>query len=601
MTSTLASVEVLGHVPEDLYSSWSPSLSPDAERVAFVSDRGGQPQVWLRALQGGPLTPVPLQECRVTAVSWSPTGEWLACTVAPLGGSRLEIWVVRPDGSGARSVAGPSTGTALLAGGRSRGWTDAGDLVVTETITTSQVLRIRPDTEERVVLHEAPLTTALDVTPDGRCLLVRRGPRGARELLVVSEDAHCCVVTAPGEGSSELGCLSPDGSTVYARTDAASELAELMAGDLVVGRTDGELEEVALSGDGRVAALTWNVGGGISALTLLDVATGRETEVVTLPRHVVHGCSLSHDGRTLVLTAEGPTDPKGVWYGASGTELTALSSPGRGTLRASRGASVPGIDPEEVVAPALHQVHSADGTPITGWLYRPPGVGQLPTMVWLHGGPEAQERPTYNSLFQSLLAQGVAVFAPNVRGSSGFGRSFRNADDGPGRYGAFEDVAACAAYLVEAGIATPGRLGISGRSYGGYLTLAMLTRYPDLFRVGVSVCGMSDLHTWYATTEPWIAAAAVTKYGDPVRDAALLEDLSPMHSLDRLRAPLLLIHGSDDTNVPVTESVQVAAALRSLGVPHELLVFDGEGHELLATANRVAFVQATRQWVLDHL
>lgn len=99
----------------------------------------------------------------------------------------------------------------------------------------------------------------------------------------------------------------------------------------------------------------------------------------------------------------------------------------------------------------------------------------------------------------------------------------------------------------------------------------------------------------------WIAAAAVTKYGDPVRDAALLRDLSPMHALDRLRAPLLLVHGSDDTNVPVGESEQVAAALRSLGVPHQLLIFEGEGHELLTTANRVAFVQATRQWVVDHL
>ncbi len=600
MTSTLVSVEAHGHVPEDLYASWSPSLSPDAERVALVSDRGGQPQVWLRELQGGPLTLVPLLDCRVTAVSWSPTGEWLACTVAPLKGSRLEVWVVRPDGSGARLVGGSLRGTALLAGGRSRGWTDDGALLLTETAATSQVLLVRPDTGERFLLHEGLLTIALDVTPDGRCLLVRRGPRGARELLALCDGAPRCVAPA-GEGSSELGCLSPDGTAVYARTDAVSELAELVCGELVVRRADGELEEVALSGDGSVAALTWNVGGGVSALTLLDTATGRQTEVAELPRHVVHGCGLSHDGRTIVLTAEGPTDPKGVWHGASGSRLTALSSSGRGTLHASRGASVAGIDPEEVVAPALHRLRSVDGTEITGWLYRPAAVGPLPTMVWLHGGPEAQERPTYNSLFQSLLAQDIAVFAPNVRGSTGFGRSFRNADDCGGRYGAFDDVAACAGYLVDAGIAAPGRLGISGRSYGGYLTLAMLTRCPELFRVGVDVCGMSDLQTWYATTEPWIAAAAVTKYGDPVLDAGLLADLSPLQAMDRLRAPVLLVHGSDDTNVPVGESEQVAAVLRALGLPHQLLVFDGEGHELLATANRVAFVQATRQWILDHL
>lgn len=251
--------------------------------------------------------------------------------------------------------------------------------------------------------------------------------------------------------------------------------------------------------------------------------------------------------------------------------------------------------------PTLHRLTSSDATPISGWLLRPEVAGPVPTFIWLHGGPEAQERPVYNSLFQTLLAQGFAVFAPNVRGSAGFGRTFRSADDGAGRYGAFADVAACAAYLIETGIAASGRIGVGGRSYGGYLTLAVLTRFPELFAVGVAVCGMSDLETWYATTEPWIGAAAVSKYGDPVRDRELLADLSPMHTIDRLRSPLLLVHGADDTNVPATESIQVAKALCSRNAPHRLMLFEGEGHELLATANRVQFVQATLDWLIAHL
>jgi len=600
MTSPVVTGELHGHVPEDLYASWSASLSPDASQVAFISDRGGYPQVWLRALPGGPLSCVPLHG-RVTAVSWSPTGEWLACVLAAPGASRQEVWVARPDGSGARLVAGAAPVTATLAEGRSRGWTADGALVLTEMGTTSQVLRILPETGERLVLSEGVLTTALDVTPDGESLLLRRGPRGARDLLVVCGAAERCVIEAAGGGSSESGCLSPDGSTVYACTDVDSELAHLIAGNLDVGRPDAELDEIALSGDGRLAALSWNVRAGMSALTLLDLTTGHQTEITPLPRDVIHGVGLSHDGRMLVLTAEGPTDTKGVWWAQAGSTLAPLSSPARGRLHASRGASVSGVDPDEVVAPRLHRLGSSDGTEITGWLYRPPRVGRLPTVMWLHGGPEAQERPVYNSLFQSLLAEGVAVFAPNVRGSSGFGRSFRSADNGSRRYGAFQDVAACASYLVDAGIADPGRLGIAGRSYGGYLTLATLTRYPELFRVGVDVCGMSDLHTWYATTEPWIAAAAVTKYGDPARDAELLTDLSPMQSLDRLCAPLLLVHGSDDTNVPVSESLQVDELLQWRTVPHRLVIFEGEGHDLLTTDSRVAFVQATLGWILEYL
>jgi len=600
VTSSVATGKLHRHIPEDLYSSWSPSLSPDADRVAFISDRGGHPQIWLRALPGEALTCVPL-EGRVTAVSWSPTGEWLACLLAAPGASRHEAWVVRPDGSGARLVAGGAPGTASLARGRSGGWTADGALVLTETSTTSRVLRIVPETGERTVLHEGVLTTAIDVTPDGRSVLLRRGPRGARDLRVISGGVERTVIPASREGSSESGCLAPDGSTVYACTDVASELAQLTAGELNVRCAGGELEEVALSGDGRVAALLWNVAGGMSALTLLDLSTGRQTDVTPLPRDVVHEVALSTDGRALVLTAEGPADTKGVWWGRAGSRLAPISSPAQGTLHASRGASFSELDPGEVVAPQPHSLRSRDGTEIPGWLYRPPGAEPRPTVVWLHGGPEGQERPVYSSLFQSLVAEGVAVFAPNVRGSSGFGRRFRNADNGSRRYGAFEDVAACASYVVDAGIAEPGRLGVLGRSYGGYLTLATLTRFPELFKVGVAICGMSNLHTWYATTEPWIAAAAIPKYGDPARDGELLTDLSPINWLDQLRVPLLLVHGSDDTNVPVSESEQVAASLRARGLPHQLMIVEGEGHELLATANRVAFVQATLRWILEHL
>jgi dipeptidyl aminopeptidase/acylaminoacyl peptidase len=207
----------------------------------------------------------------------------------------------------------------------------------------------------------------------------------------------------------------------------------------------------------------------------------------------------------------------------------------------------------------------------------------------------------YNSLFQSLVTAGIAVFAPNVRGSSGFGRSFLAADDLGRRYGAIADVAACAEHIVETGIADPHRIGCMGRSYGGYLTLAALVWHPELFAVGVDVCGMADLETFYAHTEPWIAAAAISKYGHPQHDAALLRDLSPIHRIDRLRAPLLVVHGNEDTNVPVEEAEQVVAALAARGIEHRYLLFEGEGHELLATENRVTFVRATVGWVGQHL
>jgi dipeptidyl aminopeptidase/acylaminoacyl peptidase len=140
-----------------------------------------------------------------------------------------------------------------------------------------------------------------------------------------------------------------------------------------------------------------------------------------------------------------------------------------------------------------------------------------------------------------------------------------------------------------------------GRSYGGYLTLAALTTYPSMFAVGIDVCGMSNFATFYEHTEPWIAAAAVSKYGDPVADADLLRDLSPITRIDALRTPLMVVHGENDSNVPVIEAEQVVAALAVRGVPHRYLLFPGEGHELQHRTSRAEYLRETVGWLTAHL
>ncbi len=168
----------------------------------------------------------------------------------------------------------------------------------------------------------------------------------------------------------------------------------------------------------------------------------------------------------------------------------------------------------------------------------------------------------FSANHQALVAAGITVFAPNIRGSAGYGRSFAHADDRYGRYDAISDVRSCARHLIDAGIADPDRIAVAGRSYGGYATLAALTGFPDVFAAGVDMCGMSDLLTFFRDTEPWIAAAAVTKYGDPEHDRVLLEDLSPLRQAARIKVPLLVVHGELDTNVPLNEAKQVVAAVR---------------------------------------
>jgi dipeptidyl aminopeptidase/acylaminoacyl peptidase len=219
-------------------------------------------------------------------------------------------------------------------------------------------------------------------------------------------------------------------------------------------------------------------------------------------------------------------------------------------------------------------------------------------MLFLHGGPEGQGRPGYNEFFPPLLEAGITVFLPNVRGSGGFGRSFMHADDRDRRFAAIDDVADAVRFLVDNDSAPADRIACCGWSYGGYLTQAALTFHPQLFTAGISICGMSDLNTWYRNTEPWIAAAAYPKYGHPVSDRELLDRLSPLLRAHALTAPLLLVHGLNDTNVPPSESQQIFEALRALGRNVELLVFDDDGHEIDKRENRSVLVKAMCDWLI---
>jgi dipeptidyl aminopeptidase/acylaminoacyl peptidase len=170
------------------------------------------------------------------------------------------------------------------------------------------------------------------------------------------------------------------------------------------------------------------------------------------------------------------------------------------------------------------------------------------------------------------------------------------ADDLAAREASFDDVVATVDHLVAAGIALPGQIGAHGWSYGGYLTLVALTRWPELFAAGATLAGMSDLRTFFAGTEPWMAAASVTEYGDPVTDREMLAALSPMTALDRLTAPVLLTHGDRDTNVPVLESVQAHQELTARGAPSELLLLRGEGHTIVGRENLLHLSERVTEW-----
>jgi len=176
-----------------------------------------------------------------------------------------------------------------------------------------------------------------------------------------------------------------------------------------------------------------------------------------------------------------------------------------------------------------------------------------------------------------------------------------NLDNGALRVGAVADIKAAADFLVAGRYADPRRLGIMGGSYGGYMTMAGLSEYPDLFAAGADLFGVVNFETFFANTEPWMAAISTVEYGDPKTQLAMLRTLSPIHKVDRVKAPTIVLHGANDTNVPVVEAEQVVASLKKRGVPVQYVLFPDEGHGFRKVPNRVRATVETVRWFARYL
>jgi dipeptidyl aminopeptidase/acylaminoacyl peptidase len=581
----------------------SPALSPDGNTLAVVSDRDGAPRVWLVPLaQSGPPVPVDSGEGYVRMVIWSPDGEWLCMTVAPGGGERTLVRASHPDGSGARVVAATSAGMASISCWQPGGHTVGLAQSSASDPATMDTYAVDVCSGRRRYLASGLAATVCTFSHDGRYAVVRLGARGMRRLVLVDTRTARRVELLGADATIADARFAPDSQTIYLHTDADREFGGLLAlpriaaghpeaATVIAARKGVELERFALDPTGRSVLVVWNVEGH-SELELVDLGDRGRHALPGPAAEVVTGCAFTSDGGSLVLATECSTGPPHVLrYPLPPAQPVRLSP-----------ALPPPWPNDAPRLPELHRWRAGDGLRLSGWLYRPAGaLGSVPTLVWLHGGPEAQQRPTFDPLYQELLSYGVAVFAPNVRGSTGSGRTFVDADVHRRRFAAIDDVADSVRYLVDTGLSDPNAMVCGGRSYGGYLTVAAMVSHPTLFRAGVDVCGIVDFETFFAHTEPWIAAAAVSRYGDPRRDAALLRELSPIHRIDQLNAPLLVVHGSQDTNVPTAQAEQLVAALRSRGASPGYLVLPDEGHEILGATSRATYLHEVVRWVIRHL
>ena len=377
--------------------------------------------------------------------------------------------------------------------------------------------------------------------------------------------------------------MGDDGSGFYVISDEGREFAGLAFWDLKEGMRwidapDADVESVALSGDGRY--LAWIVNQeGYSAVKVRDLRSNQDVALPEIPKGVIDVLAISRSGGKVGFLIAGATHPNEVYV----LDLE------RSTLTRLTESMLGGIDEADLTEPELIHYPTHDGREIPAWLYRPEGEGPFPVILSIHGGPEWQERPTYNyaGLYQYLLTRGIGILAPNVRGSTGYGKSYQKLihhDWGGAELGDFK---AAADYLKGLNWVDGDRLGVYGGSFGGFATLSCVTRLPDYWAAAVDIVGPSNLVTFAKAVPPTWRRFMDQWVGNPETEVDFLMERSPITYVDQVTAPLFVIQGANDPRVVQNESDQIVERLRERGVEVKYDVYEDEGHGFTRRANEL--------------
>ncbi|MCC7493361.1 MAG: S9 family peptidase [Fimbriimonadaceae bacterium] len=569
----------------------NPAWSPDGQRLAFLSNLAGLPQAYLLDAAGGWPHRLTFTPHAVRQVAWRPAGTELLYVMDCDGNERHQFYLCAPDGSQSRAL------TALPEVVHNAGhfspdgrWFSCSANCRDPRWFDLLLLDVASGERRRLISGEAA-HFAGRFSPDGQHLLASRAWGSFHRELLLIDLASGAVrqLSPPGTDWWGPAQFSADGQSVLVLTDYRREYVHLVRLPL-----DGGPPEPVVTAawdvdgfeqlPGRLA-YTLNVGGASE----LHLRSGQFDSVVDLPLGTVSGLEARADGSALVLTLDQPTAPSDLWVIEPGQRPRQVTHADRAGLPAAAFSA-----PREVRYPTF------DGRAVPAWLYgeRP---GPQPAVMVIHGGPEGQTRAGFNPLIQFLANRGYLVLAPNVRGSTGYGKTWHHLDDVRLRLDSVRDAAAAVDWLVADVAADPARIACYGGSYGGFMVLSLVTRYPELWAAGVDVVGIANFVTFLERTGPYRRKLRESEYGSLEHDADFLREISPVHYVDQVRCPLFVVQGAQDPRVPQHESDQMVAQLRARGLDCEYLVYPDEGHGLVKLSNRLIAYQAIADFLDQHL
>ena len=582
------------------YNISLPSFSPDGQYVTFLADITGLPQLWQLPVQGGWPRQRTFERERVAYGQYSPTEAKIVYGQDEGGNEKMQIWLLAADGQQRQLTHAADTIHHFGA------WShDGRQIAISHNERNGRDFDIAiiniANGRRREVYRGESLMLPTDWSPDHRYLVLQQNhvPFNHDLYLLDLVSGRARYLT-PHNGDARYlhPVFAPDGQALYVISDEGREFLTPARIDLPDGRlrflfdTAWDVPEMAISRDGQWLVYSSNENGTFR-LHSRHLPDGQEQVADDLPAGAIGGLTFSPDNRIVAFQLDGPQNPPDIWL------HDVFSGSSRRLTQNSRG----GIPPTALHAPSLIHYPTFDDRQIPAFFYHPTSDDTTPPpcIVYVHGGPESQFQNKYEPVLQYFVQRGFAVLATNVRGSTGYGRTYTHLDDVEKRLDSVADLAHAVDWLRQSGAVRPDRIGIMGRSYGGFMVLAAVTRYPELWKAAVDIVGIANMVTFLENTSPWRRHLREAEYGSLARDRDLLEQISPIHMVDRITAPMLVIHSDNDTRVPIGEAEQIVAALRDRKHPVEYLHYANEGHQMVRLENKIDAYRHTADFFARYL
>ncbi|AFO57822.1 S9 family peptidase [Natrinema sp. J7-2] len=593
----------------NIRSAYGASFGPDGERLSFLLDTTGTPQLWtLEDPRGWPEQRTFYDE-RVTFASWSPERSELIFGMDEGGNERAQLFRLDAETGAIENM------TAMPeAKHRWGGWSHDGDRFAFTSNRRDEAVfdiyvqnRDETGSDAELVSEGDGWLSLSGWSPDDSRLLVSQAYSNFdQDLSVLDLETGAREHLTPHDGDVryQSATWAPDGEGIYLVTDEGEAdtlylaYLALETGDLepVV---DGEwnVDGIALDDDTGRFVYSENVEG-YTELTVGEFDAADPTAFETfpepdLPGGVSGGVSFGPDAERFALSTTGDAVHTNVFVVDVET----------GATERWTDAPTAGVPPESFAESKLVHIESFDGLSVPGFFTLPDDhePGTTPVIVDIHGGPESQRRPSFSSVKQYFLDRGYAYFEPNVRGSSGYGAEYASLDDVENRMDSVADIRACVEWLQDHPAIDPDRIVAKGGSYGGFMVLAALTEYPDLWAAGIDIVGIANFVTFLENTGDWRRELREAEYGSLEEDREFLADISPINTVDRIAAPLFVLHGENDPRVPVGEAEQIAEQAAAQGVPVRKLIFEDEGHGFSKLENRIEAYSAVAEFLDEHV